>query len=76
MRTKEEIKDGYRIAFRNEGKWRHPGTKRFEGCGPDCWYCNPQARCEWRESVMKSDCFKMDSAEFEEVMSGGVASIV
>lgn len=55
-----------RRALRNEGKWRHAGTKKFSGCSPNCWYCNPQARCEWRERTINSIIDKLDNIDFVE----------
>ena len=67
--TNEYIKRQYRYAYRNEGKWRHAGMKKFYGCGPDCWYCNPQIRCEWREKSICAAINKLDYADFIEALS-------
>lgn len=68
--TDEEfVKKCKRRALRNEGKWRFARMKKFYGCGPDCWYCNPQIRCAWRESTIQAEINKLDYADFIEALS-------
>jgi hypothetical protein len=40
----------FRRLYRNEGKWRHEGKKKFVGCSWDCGLCNPRTRAYgWRD---------------------------